>query len=197
MAAVGSKAGLSITVPVPPLPGLCPAGGGWGRPHLSLHLLLESSAGEARPVWSSSSGGLRQACGLPVLGGQPPGCVGIPRAPELLPLVQVSDQCACHLLPAPLLLLPPQSPSPPNSHAAFGPMETSRCCLPTPLWRHRQSLDLSLASRASGAAATRLGWTPQTAPWKHSTATGYPLFRSPKCQRGTPSGGPSSLPGGP
>ena len=120
---MGSKAGLSITVPVPPLPGLCPAGGGWGRPHLSLHLLLESSAGEARPVWSSSSGGRRQACGLPVLGGQPPGCVGIPRAPELLPLVQVSDQCACHLLPAPLLLLPPLSP--PHLHCVISPQSLS------------------------------------------------------------------------
>ncbi|CAI9173724.1 unnamed protein product [Rangifer tarandus platyrhynchus] len=49
--------------------------------------------------------GLCQACGLPVPAGQSPSCAGAPRAPEFLLLVQVSDQSACHLLPA-LLLLP-------------------------------------------------------------------------------------------
>ena len=49
--------------------------------------------------------GLCQACGFPEPSGQPPSCEGIPRAPELLPFVQVSDQCACHLLPALFLSL--------------------------------------------------------------------------------------------
>ena len=92
--------------------------------------------------------GLYQACGLPVSSGQPPAAWASLVLLNCCPWFRSATSALAICFPFPSSCFPPNPPHPPNSHAAFGPMETSRCYLPIPLWRHRQSLDLSLASRA-------------------------------------------------
>ena len=196
-----SKAGLSFTVPVSPLPGLCPGEPSrWGMgksPSQSASASgIQSRWSSPRVVFVVRMGYTRRAAFLCQVDSLQlrghPSCswivaLGSGQRPVHLPFASRS------LPPASLLI--PLTPPIPMLH--LGPWKRQDAIFPYPSGGTDSPWICLWPPEPSVAAATCLGWTPQTAPWKHSTATGYPLFRSPKFQRGIPSGGPSSLPGGP
>lgn len=146
-----------------------PAGGAWGRPHLSLHLLLESRAGEARPVWSSSPGrampGVRPSC---------MGSLPAARAPLMLlnccSWFRSATRALATCFPLSSCCLSPNHrphPHPPIPMLLWGPWKLQHATFPHPS-RGTDSPWICLwPPKPSGAAATCLGGTPQAAPRQH------------------------------